>query len=552
MRPRLLGAVVVVAAAGALLAFQPIRSPWWTGHDFDSAYAPTGLTLFRGDRSNFYDHPGAPLQEGLGVIFTGAWLVGGADHSRAVQSNAWVQNLDSTRPYLRTFGAFMFVAAALLAYATVAWLTGSAFWGVLGALLALSAPDLITWAAVVKPDSLLVGLSVAATGLIAEGFRRRSGPLYLAAAFVLGFDLSVKVQAAGVALPFVLALALRPPPAGWWGGFVADAHVWLRRHRRAVTVLAGAWALLVVALNAFATVPQAKPLAEAVAGTVVLAAVSLVTWRVFRRTRFAGLATAAIGAVFACLAGLVVPNLLYLSFPAPMLRQMAITLSGGGVNAGASPQLNPWDVLRSWHLFLLIAAVGLVRALLRREWEALVWASSAVALGLLAYLRYGEYHYYAAAIAVTAPLVLRALRAVPIARPLVAVVVVAAVLYHPYRNEIDRARSRGTIASRTERVNAWVARRLTGNDVALTSLESDDSRHFYIVDFYSPWHTPKTYRFLPQSAQAVGYISNHHLRVAYVIASSPADVTAVLRSYGLPGSAKRVVDAPGYVYRVSA
>jgi hypothetical protein len=552
VRPRLLGALVVVAVAAGLLAFQPLRSPWWTGFDFDSAYAPTGLTLFRGDRSNFYDHPGAPLQEGLGLIFTGAWLAGGADHSRAVQSDAWVENLDSTRPYLRAFGAFMFVAAALLAYATVAWLSGSAFWGVLGALLALSAPDLITWAAVVKPDSLLVGLSFAAVGLIAEAFRRRSGPLYLAAAFVLGFDLSVKVQAAGVAVPFVLALALRPPPAGWWTRFAGDTRLWLRRHRRAVNALASAWALLLIVVNTFAAAPQPKPLAEAVAGTAVLAAASFVGWRILRGTRFAGLAATAIGAVFACVAGLVVPNLLYLSFPAPMLRQMAITLSGGGVNTGASPQLNPWDVLRPWHLFLLVAVVGLVRALSRRESDALVWASGALALGLLAYLRYGEYHYYAAAIAVAAPLVLRALRAVPIARPLVAVVVVAAVLYHPYRTEIDRARARGKIAARTERVNAWVAPRLAGNDVALTSLESSDSRHFYIVDFYSPWHTPKTYRFLPQSAEAIGYISNHRLRVAYIVASSPTDATAVLRSYGLPGSARRVAAAPGYVYRVSA
>jgi len=222
------------------------------------------------------------------------------------------------------------------------------------------------------------------------------------------------------------------------------------------------------------------------------------------------------------------------------------------VNSGAGPELNPWDVLRAWHLFLLVALVGLVRALSRREWDALVWATAAVALGLLAYLRYGEYHYYAAAIAVTAPLVLRALRAVPIARPLVAVVVVAAVLYHPYRDEIDRARSRGTIAARTQRVNAWVASRLTGKDVALTSLESNDSRHFYLVDFYSPWHTPKTYRFLPQGPKSIAYIGEHHLRLAYVIASSPTDVTSALRSYGLPGTARRVGDAPGFVYRVSA
>ena len=57
-RPRLWAAAALLAVAGALLAFQPLRSPWWTGHDFDSVYVGSGLTLFRGERSVFYDHPG--------------------------------------------------------------------------------------------------------------------------------------------------------------------------------------------------------------------------------------------------------------------------------------------------------------------------------------------------------------------------------------------------------------------------------------------------------------------------------------------------------------
>jgi len=231
---------------------------------------------------------------------------------------------------------------------------------------------------------------------------------------------------------------------------------------------------------------------------------------------------------------------------------MAITLTGGGVNTGAHPDLNPWDVLEAWRAFLLVAAVGLWVAVRRREWEALVWASGAFGLGLLAFLRYGEFHYYAAAIAVAAPLVVRALQAVRVARPLVAVLVVAAILYQPYRDEIDRARSRGKVAERTERVNAWVEPRLGAREVALTYLESDDSRHLYIVDFYSPWNQGRGYRFVPPGPEGLKYVRARGLRVAYLIAGGSTDATALVRSLGLAGRATRERGAPGFVYRVRA
>ena len=545
-----LAAALVVAACAALFAFQPLGSPWWTGHDFDSAYAATGLTLFRGDRSIFYDHPGAPLQEGLGVVFTGAWLLGGADGSRAERSLEWVQHLDSTRAYLRSFGAFMFVAAGLLAFFTIAWVLRSALWGLVGALLALSSPDVIAWSSVVKPDSLLVGLSIAVTGLLVEAFRRRSGPLYLAAAFVLGFDLSVKVHAAALALPFVVALVWRPPPAGWWTAFRRDARRWLSQHRRLVLAVGCVWLALVLLLGVLGAPPQAKPLLEAVVGTAVLVALGAGAWRLARQTRFAGLAAAAIGSVFACLAGLVVPNLLFWSFPAPMLRQMAITLTGGGVNTGAHPELNPWNVLESWRPFLLVAAVGVVLAVRRREWEMLLWGVAAFGLGLLAFLRYGEFHYYAAAIGVAAPLVVYALRAIPVARPALALALAGLILFQPYRDEIDRAQARGEVAERTQRVNEWVEPRLRPGEAALTYLESDDSRHLYIVDFYSPWNTERDYQFVPPGPEGEKYVRERGLRIAYVIAGGPTDATALVREFGTSGRATRVGDAPGFVYRV--
>lgn len=547
---RALAATGVVAAAGAFLAFQPLGSPWWSGYDYDSVYVGSGLQLFRGDRSVFYDHPGAPLQEVLAATFTGAWAVSSPGESRAAKEDWWLRNLDRTRPYLRLVGSLLYVLSALIVFFTIAWVFRGAWWGLLGALLFLGSPDVITWAAVVKPDPLLAALGVLVVGLCVEGFRRRSGPLYLAAAFALGYDVSVKVQAAGLVVPLVLAVALRPPPAGWWTHVRADAVAWLRAHRRLVGGVLAAWLALIVLLNALAARPAAKPLAELVAVVVALAVASAAAWLAVRRTRIAAFAATAIGGAFAALAGLVLPNAFYLSVPGPMLRQVAITLSGGGVNSGAHPALGAWGVLGPWHLFVLVAAVGFVKALFERDWTSVLWASGAVAMGFLAYLRYGEIHYYTAAIALAAPLVLLALRSLPLLGPVLAALVVAAVLYKPYKAEIDQARSRGRIADSTVAVNRWVARRLGPHEVALTSLEASDARYFHLVHFYTPTGPVLDYRFLPPDIEAAQYIQEHKLRVRYVIAASDEDATGQLHSLGLSGSAHRV-SAPGFVYAVT-
>jgi hypothetical protein len=248
---------------------------------------------------------------------------------------------------------------------------------------------------------------------------------------------------------------------------------------------------------------------------------------------------------------MVLPNLFYASVPGPMVRQAAITLSGGGVNSGAHRALAVWPVLDAWHLFILVAAVGLVYALSRREWDALLWALGSVTLGFLAYLRFGEIHYYTAAIAAAVPLVLRALRAVPVARTVVAAVVVAAVLWQPYRDQVEAARARGDEATRTDQVNDWVAPRLQANDVALTFLEADDARFFHLVRFYTPWAPARDYRFLPPDTEAAQWIRGHAKHVAYVVAASETDVDALLSGLGLDGRGRRVEGAPGFVYAVT-
>lgn len=546
-RPRLWAAAALLAVAGALLALQPLRSPWWTGFDFDSVYVASGLRLAAGERSAFYDHPGAPLQEALAASFTAARALSGED--RGKRADEWLSNLDSTRPYLRTWGSLLYLVSALAVFLTVAWVMRHAVWGLLAGLLFLGAPDMIAWAAVVKPDPLLAALSVVSVGLAVEGFRRRSAALYLASAFAAGFNLSVKVHAVGLLLPLALAVLFRPPPSGWWADVCAAASAWWRAHRPAVVAGAGVWLALVLALNLTAASPSLDYLVEVALALAAAALLGALVWLAARRTRAAAHTSISLGLAGFALAGAVLPNLLYASVPAPMLQWLAITATGGGVNRGARPALSPLDVLEPWTLTLLVALLGAVVALRDRDGATLLWLAGAFSMGLLAYLRFGELHYYAPTIALLAPLVLRALAAFSPQPGAVAVLVVAALLYSPYKLGIDSARDRGEIAERTERVNSWVERRLGPDEVALTRLESDDGRFFYLVRLYAPDGHEPSYRFLPPSPEAARYVERRGLRVGYVVTGSPEDVDGLLASLGLPGRARRV-DAPGFVYRV--
>ena len=545
MRTKAWAAGVVTAVALALVSFQPLGSPWWTGFDFDAAYVGSALRLARGETSNFYDHPGAPLQEALAVSFTAARVVSGEPRDQRV--DGWLADLDSTRPFLRAWGTFFFVVSALLVLVTVGWVMGHAGWGVLGALLFLGAPDLIAWAAVVKTDVLLAALSVVAVGLTVEAYRRRSAGLYLAAAAVVGYDASVKVHAVGLLVPLALALALRPPDPGWTRALARL----VSRHRRPLAIGLGAWVLLALLVNLTAAPPEARPLLELLAGLGATALACAAAWFLLRETSAAGRVAIGIGAVAAGAAGLVVPNLLYASFPAPMVRWIVITASGGGVNAGARPALNPVDVLEPWTALVIVAAIGALLAARAREWASLLWAVGALAMGLLAFLRYGELHYYAPAIALLVPLALCTLGQITPRPGVLAGALTVALLAVPYRVGIDTARDRGTIAESTARVNRWVEARLGEGEVALTELESSDSRYFYIVRIYAPEGSPEpAYRFLPASHEAAAYVRERGLRVRWLVTGAPVDADALLSGLGLPGETQRA-DAPGVVYRVT-
>lgn len=532
-----------MVTATFLLAAQPLRSPWWTGHDFDTVYAASAVTLFRGERSTFYDHPGVPLQELLAATLTADWAVADPGTSRGERADWFLNDLDRLRPYLRVFGALLFVGSALIAYAAVAWSARSVLAGFFAGLVLLASPDVTVWAAVVKPDPLLAALSVAAVALLVEGARRRSGALYIAAAAVIGFAVTVKVHALGLLAPLGLAVLLWcPPTAG-----IAELRAAAGRHRRTLVASAAAFLAVALVLNAPAAPPAGRPLALLVATLLVLVAVIGAAWYAARRTRLRLWIELAAALAAAGLAGAVLPNLLYASLPAPTLRGLAVTASGRGVEASSS-FVSPFDVLSPWAALFVLAAVGLLLALRSADRPAVLWVVAVAAMGGLALLRYGSVHYYTAAVALLAPLAAPALKALSRAPALVAVVFLVA-LYHPLQLQVDEARDRGTIAEATERVNAWVEARLQPDEVALTFLESDDGRTFALVRQYAPSTPPRRYRFLPATSRGAEYAVENGLDVRYVITGAETDPTTLLASLGLEGRAAPV-DAPGFVYRV--
>jgi hypothetical protein len=535
--------VALVVAAVLLLTAQPLRSPWWTGHDFDTVYASSSLTLFRGERSTFLDHPGLPLQEALAAALTAEWALTDSGASRSERADAFLSDLDRLRPHLRVFGALLFAGSALIAYAAVAWSARSTLAGLFAGLVLLAAPDATVWAAVVKPDPLLAALSVASVALLVEGARRRAGELYVAAAALIGFAVTVKVHALGLLAPLALAVLLWPPPTTGLRALAAG----VRRRRRTLYAAGGVFVALAIVLNRLAAPPALRPLALVSLGLLALAAVAAAAWLVARRTRLRRWVELALVLAAAGLVGAVVPNLLYANLPAPTLRWLAVTLSGRGVEASTS-FVSPFDVLSPWAALFLVAAIGLVLALRGGDRPAVLWAVAVVAMGGLALLRYGSVHYYTAAVALLAPLAAPALRLLSRAPALIAVVFLL-TLYRPFDLQVDEARDRGVIAETTERVNTWVDRRLRDGEVALTFLESDDSRTFALVRQYAPSTPPRRFRFLPATSRGVEHARQAGLQIRYVIAAAETEPAVLLATLELEGRAS-AVDAPGYVYRI--
>jgi hypothetical protein len=537
--------VALLAVVALVLAFQPLRSAWWAGGDWEAVYPTGGLSLMRGNQPGFEVHPGYPIQQTLGVAFTLGSLVASPGDTREERAVAFYRDFDSTRPYARTLAVALYAGSALLVLVVLARLFRSWTFGFAGAVLFLAAPGLINLAVAISPDSLLGALSITSVALLVAWFRARRPEALVGAAAAIGFAVTVKIHAVGLLAPLALALLLRPPAAADWDAIATSASAFVSRRRLLLGGAAAVW----LAATAYFTATGPRPVGLELAWTaaaLAAAAAAVAVLAAKRRTRLLGAIAAAL------VAGAVVPNLLYLGALPGLFADMWRNSTGAG-ELPIDPFAGALAPPRPWLPLVAVAGVGLWLALRDRDREALLWAAAAVAMGVLAAARLGLLHYWAPAIALSVPLALATAARVP--RPQLAAAALLALAVLPFYRGLEPTYDRKRATDEVEAANRWVTERLGADEVALTTELSSDAFWISQVANWTVDPPELDYRVVPVEVgpgAAVGdtfrardWLRTHPRTVRYVVTRS--DPSAALRGAGVTGTPEPVRDL---VFRV--
>lgn len=524
-------ALAAVVAWSALLVFsQPVGSPWWRYADADATYTATALNLtYRESRVNYLDHPGLPLHELLATSFLVERLARRVAGDETLSRDAFfadrMLHLDSTRPLFRGWAIVFYLAGAVLSFLLAARLLGHWTWGLAAGLLWTGAPGLVAMSIQYRADVPLSVATVAVGYTIALAARARSAALYLVAAALLGFAVTIKLHAAGLIVPLGLAVLWRPPAAGWWEQLRHDGAALVRRRPFLLGAALFAWLALVVTFNRprLPFTPTAEQLTLVGVGTAVILALLAVN-------RFYATLAAAIAA------GIAVPAVIVLQDGLQMLVVVARGLTGGGINEEVEPFSASLERFRHWpfedatFVFLLAAAAAVV-GLRRREPLPALLFSGAVVLAIMAQARLSATHYFAPAFVLSVPAALwlfssrRGAPASVLVWPIVAVIAL-----HSYEHRRDVGNDASLFAAREAPALRAVAERLQPGEVGVVpgSWPHPDSRHFESVYLYSE-HTPDyRYRFLPDTPRALAFAAEHGLRPRYFVGPLATTITGTM------------------------
>jgi hypothetical protein len=496
-----LAAAVVAAAALAIIAAQPLRSPWWTYADADATYVAGGLNLLAGERTTYLDHPGLPLQELLEAAFGAAWVTSG--DSRREFARDVLLDLDDARPLFRGLAGALYVAGAVTAVLACAALFGGAAWGAAGGLLWLGAPGLGAMSIQYRPDAALAALCLLVAWLIVRAAARPSAESYAIAATALGVALTLKIHAAGLLPALAVAVVWRPP---------RDVLAW-RPPRWALLTWLGA----VVLLNAN-NVPFSPTAEQLVAGAALAAAIAA---GIGLRRRLSAVGAPLLGLA----AGIALPVSLDLRDGLQALVVMARGATGGGVNTGVDPFAGTFD--DAWtrvphFAFLLFALAGIaaIVGVVRRDPAPVVVFAGAAALAGMALARFADTHYFAPTYAVSILGVLWLARVLPAAGLAAALTIAVAVAGGALAARGDPAHDREAFRDRAEPALREAFARARDGEVVLTPSywPTAGTRFYEVVEPYTDLAPDYPYRTLPASDAARAFARERRLRSCCTVA----------------------------------
>jgi hypothetical protein len=397
-------------------------------------------------------------------------------------------------------------------------------------LLYLSTPGLAPIAFLLRPDSALTALCLAAGVLIAAAFERRSAARYFAAAAVIGFTLMFKLPAFVLLFTLGVAAVWRPPRDGWIRPFALRAGDLLRRNVYWLVPLAAGWIALCVLFNRerlpIVTTDLQRHVLEnggAILGGVILAAFAAERFRIAGARRLFSTFTAML--VVAFVAGLVLPATLILDDGLLAIHAMWDSLTGGRVNANI-PAFAGFHFsslfrfpLGAYSIVFVLCVVAAVRGARQRVWWPALLALTSLFLGILAAARYSYPYYYGPAFAVAIPGAVSLFRTrdpgVPILAVVLSIVLVVPVFQHLYAPVTQDEKANAAAQRLADRLVKPGQVILVGASPPIEDLAFEH----LVAGFsdYTPANYP--YRFLPVGSRQLGH---ENLTPAYYVSTTTA------------------------------
>jgi hypothetical protein len=539
---------IVLAFGALLLMLQPLRAPWWIYADADAQYLGSSANLMAGQQTFYLDHPGLPLQDLMATSFEARYLVHklfAPNTTPHAYAGARMLDLNDSRIFYRGFAVLFYLFGAFAVFWVVGRQLGHWGWALAGGVLWYAAPGLLVMSIQYRPDVLQGALVVLTCYLIVAAAERRDPWRYVLAALLMGFTVTVKMHAAGLLLPLVIALALRPPGAAAARRAVTAARAALSRHRWLVGSVGAIWLVFSVLFNYQrypfeTTAEQRRLVVEIVIALVTYACATLLVLAV-RRGGIAGRVLERVfnpfnGALLVAMGiGFLLPALMFVDAGLIALVNVRDGLLGGGINETVAPFHIDWSQFESWPLqpALVVwglAAVAAVYGAARRELGPVLWSSGGLMLGIMAAARIGWPHYFAPSFLLCIPAALWLCRARgtggAIAAAVLVLVMTVPLLQHRHV-DMAAAQRREQIAAATQSIGQQLLQ--PGQVVLVKSPPTyplPDTSYFSLVQSFVQWSPDYPYRFLPSAPEGLMVAGERDLLPRYYIG---ADALAVTR-----------------------